>query len=210
MGTCPITFLLYFVVLSTNSKPATLDDIVRHRLFELFSLGMGEPPNKGALKLHHKFQWNACGSISSSVVKVDNASISPDPILVPGNVTISIGVTLTETLKSPLKANVTLKKRFPFVGYLMVPCIKNFGSCTYEDLCAWMPNSTSCLAHEHMPGQCPIPAGSYYLDSYTKHLGTLKAYMATGDYHAHILLTDAAGFSIGCYEFYVSLKLHRR
>lgn len=175
-------------------------------MIRLFSLG--QPVSKGPLQ----FSWGNCSSTSSALAKINNASISPDPIPLPGNITASAGVTLTETLKAPLKAEITLKKKLPILGYTTLPCIDNVGSCTYDDLCALIPPQTECsppFSTYHIPCQCPFPAGTYYLPPYNIQLpsaGSIPSFLTDGDYYGQATLIDAAGKEVGCYDAYVSLK----
>lgn len=45
-----------------------------------------------------------------------------------------------------------------------IPCIDNFGSCTYNDVCAMLPTPDNCPAFfkaHSIPCTCPFPAGAY-------------------------------------------------
>ncbi|XP_062513886.1 ganglioside GM2 activator-like [Corticium candelabrum] len=195
------------LMLSSDSKIATLEETLRY-MSKLFSLGQPLSREQGQL-----FRWTNCSAISTAALKVNNGSVTPDPVPLPGNITASVGVTLTETLKSPLKAEVTLKKKLPVLGYTSIPCIDNVGSCTYDDLCALIPDSTGeCgppFSTYKLPCHCPFPAGSYYLPPIEIQLpsaGSIPSFLTNGDYYGQASLFDAAGHPVGCYEAYLSLK----
>jgi ganglioside GM2 activator len=160
------------------------------------------------------FQWDNCSGSQAVDLRIRSGSISPDPVPLPGTITVAVNFTLTKTLRSPLKAEVTLEKR---VGnsstYLPIPCIDNIGSCTYDDLCELIPYIDECpppLSTYHIPCQCPFAAGNYSLPQYEFDLpypGNLPSWLVSGDYYGKAKLTDADGDPAGCYEAKIGLKL---
>lgn len=45
-----------------------------------------------------------------------------------------------------------------------IPCINNFGSCTYSDVCAMLPIPDDCppfFKERSIPCSCPFPSGDY-------------------------------------------------
>jgi len=57
------------------------------------------------------------------------------------------------------QAKVSMKRKVLGL-WVKVPCIKDFGSCTYEDLCSYgYPDDMSCPAsfvQDGVPCRCPI------------------------------------------------------
>jgi ganglioside GM2 activator len=57
------------------------------------------------------------------------------------------------------QAKVSMERRVLWV-WIKVPCIKDFGSCTYEDLCNYgYSEDETCPAsfvQNHVPCRCPI------------------------------------------------------
>lgn len=100
----------------------------------------------------------------NSTLIVQNLTLAPDPIVVPGNVTVGVNVTLKEMLSSPIKVAVTIKKKI--LGLVItIPCDKNFGSCTYDDACSIL-DKVKCpqqFIHNHLHCKCPFKPGNYSL-----------------------------------------------
>lgn len=65
-----------------------------------------------------------CGD-GESAFHMTNAVLLPDPMLFPGNVSLTATIKVLEDLPDDLKMKVTLKKTFPPIN---VPCVNNFGS----------------------------------------------------------------------------------
>ena len=147
-------------------------------------------------------------------LRIRSGSIMPDPVAMPGTITVAVNLTLTKTLRSPLKAEVTLKKRVGTSStYVTIPCIGNIGSCTYEDLCELIPYIGGCpppLSTYNIPCQCPFAAGNYSLPQYEFDLpypSDVPSWLVSGDYYGKAVLTDSAGDPAGCYEAKIGLKL---
>ncbi|PSN52579.1 hypothetical protein C0J52_13084 [Blattella germanica] len=86
---------------------------------------------------------------------------------------------------------VTMKKKTLGL-WVKLPCIKDFGSCTYDDLCEYgysyhtpCPNS---FARDHVPCRCPIDKGAYSIpeDVHVPMKSTRWAGIAKGDYRAKV------------------------
>lgn len=65
-----------------------------------------------------------CGD-GTPAFHMTNAKLLPDPILFPGNVSLTATIKVLQDLPDDLKMKVTLKKAYPPVN---VPCVNNFGS----------------------------------------------------------------------------------
>ena len=101
---------------------------------------------------------------ANASVQFRNLSLSPDPIVVPGNVTVAVNVVLKENLTSPIKMIVTIKKKV-LVFYVPIPCTDGFGSCTYNNICSLI-SETKCpkpFVDQKILCKCPIEARNYTL-----------------------------------------------
>ncbi|XP_029641045.1 ganglioside GM2 activator [Octopus sinensis] len=78
-----------------------------------------------------QFEWSYCNG-KSKVIKIKNLKIWPTPLKSPGKFYVDIDEETTQTLNS---SRIEIKvKKLGFID-LPVPCITNFGSCTYPDSC---------------------------------------------------------------------------
>ncbi|XP_064637910.1 phospholipid-transporting ATPase VD-like [Lineus longissimus] len=145
--------------------------------------------------------WRNCGA-ATDPLQLKNLTISPDPVKLPGKITVSAGLTLKSDAKSPIKVSLTLKKKV-FGVWIEIPCIDNVGSCVYEDVCDMLPK-TPCpdpLVKYGIPCHCPFKSGSYYLPSYTFDVsGNIPKFLESGDYQVQANLGG-----IGCIYATVSL-----
>ncbi|CAF3657778.1 unnamed protein product [Rotaria sp. Silwood1] len=114
--------------------------------------------------------WENCESESNDI-KLLNLTISPNPIVAPGSVSIIITIYTNQNLTSPLKATVSLRKKF-IIGYVSVPCF-SIGSCTYDDLCSLCKQCN-----------CPLEEGEHILNLPIKIDST--SWMIAGNYQAQI------------------------
>ncbi|XP_053400321.1 uncharacterized protein LOC123557962 [Mercenaria mercenaria] len=159
------------------------------------------------LATNAKFTWKNCAP-EDAILHVNNVEVGPDPIVVPGDITLTMDGNSTAPLGSSA-LHISLKRK-TFLGEIPIPCISNIGSCTYKDLCTlvgqmirenWLGITTgiatqiqTMLANSGIDAsQCPQPAQSLRIDHQSIHLPEVPAalsYFAAGDYHAHIFLTD--------------------
>jgi len=130
---------------------------------------------------------------------------------------VSGSISTDENLTTPVRASITLKRYVSELQiWVQVPCIGNFGSCTYNDLCSYgiSGNSTcpSNFIENKVPCRCPISAGTYTLKPENKmylftvpkkiHLLHKLSTPATGTYWVEVkVFNDKDLFS--CYQLYV-------
>ncbi|XP_061473403.1 ganglioside GM2 activator [Rhineura floridana] len=143
------------------------------------------------------FAWENCGS-PSEPAEIKSLSVSPDPISIPGDVTVCASAATTTALTSPLKGVVDLEKRLGEI-WIKVPCVDELGSCTYDDLCtkleALIPPGEPCpepLLSYGIPCHCPFKAGSYNLPSSDFYIPKLDlpSILTNGDYKIKVLLSN--------------------
>ncbi|XP_013793072.2 ganglioside GM2 activator-like [Limulus polyphemus] len=91
-----------------------------------------------------------------------SSSITPDPILYPGSVRVTLNAKVLKVLpESNFKMKLTLVKQTPFP--MVVPCFRNFGSCEY-DVCEMINNNQDIFCPIFPRGQqcgCPMQKGTY-------------------------------------------------
>ncbi|CAF0835999.1 unnamed protein product [Adineta steineri] len=150
------------------------------------------------------FSWENCGP-ASDPIQIKTLVVAPDPIHVPGNLSISLVVAIGAALPTDIHVSVTMEKK---VGgfYVKVPCIDNFGSCTYGNLCeAWADACPKYFEQFRIPCKCPIPADTYTIPGAVIKIGGHLPSVGEGDYR---LTGDlgSSGTHLGCLRLQVTLK----
>lgn len=119
-----------------------------------------------ATMLLSSFSYNDCSS-GSDPAHLRSLTVTPDPIPVPGDITVAAQGVSSENIGGSLSADVKIEVN-PF-GHIWVPlpCVDNIGSCTYNDFCSILPPpSDPCpdvLKKAGIPCRCPFAAGNYTL-----------------------------------------------
>lgn len=173
-----------------------------------FVLGDGWPLKLSQVR---NFSWQNCAP--SAPGRIKSLTIIPDPVCIPGDMTVSVSGATSVALEAPLTADVTLEKNIGNV-WIKIPCIDELGSCTYDDVCAILdreiPPGQPCPEPLHscgIPCHCPFKAGTYNLppsDFYLPNVG-LPPFLTKGDYRCKLVLKNH-GQVLGCLS--VSLSLH--
>ncbi|XP_065841781.1 ganglioside GM2 activator-like [Oscarella lobularis] len=154
------------------------------------------------------FDYSNCGSASDPIV-IHNASLT-DPIPIPGTIKFSVNFTFGVALESPLKADLSIKKKVLGL-YVPIPCLDNIGSCTYDDVCALIPSTSECpppLSTYNIPCQCPFKAASYGIPPYSLDIPeiSLPSFLTNGEYELQATLTMANGQRAACYQAHLSIE----
>lgn len=63
----------------------------------------------------------------SDAIQVKSLTVSPDPIVIPGNVNVSIDANVAEDIVAPTSLALVIKKKL-FGVFIEVPCVDNLGS----------------------------------------------------------------------------------
>ncbi|XP_032067003.1 ganglioside GM2 activator [Thamnophis elegans] len=162
------------------------------------------------------FAWENCGPPSEPAM-IKSLSVSPDPIAVPGDVTVSVTGSSTIILSAPLKASVILEKKLGDM-WIKIPCVDQLGSCTYDDTCAMLdsliPPGEPCpqpLQSYGIPCHCPFKAGTYNLPSSEFFIPNmdLPTFLTNGDYKMRVVLSNGAQ-EMSCTKFSFSLQSEKR
>lgn len=133
------------------------------------------------------FSWKNCGQ-ETDIGQIDSLALAPDPIKLPGNITLSFAGGLHSSLTAPLSADVKVEKKVLF--WIEVPCIENVGSCSYDDICQII-STMGCppvFMKYGIPCQCPVKAGNYKANHAELYLNPkgIPSWAEDGEYRATI------------------------
>ncbi|XP_053319461.1 ganglioside GM2 activator [Spea bombifrons] len=158
------------------------------------------------------FSWSNCDA-KSLPGKINSLSVSPDPINIPGDVSLSAVLSTKVPVASPLKITISAEKEL-LGEWIKVPCIDNLGSCSYDDACDILDSliqpGQECpepLRTYGLPCRCPFKAGSYSLPGTTIKIPNLSlpSWLATGNYRLTGVMSHGDE-EIGCAKFTFSLE----
>merc|ERR1712002_41306 len=111
-----------------------------------------------AAKLKFTPYTNEFADCGGSKLRIDSLTVDPDPVPVPGQITINAAGEITKEMTGDgLKMALKLAKIKP--THLDVPCVDGLGSCTY-DVCTEFiyPGSPACdYFPEGVECKCPLP-----------------------------------------------------
>ncbi|CAM4892621.1 unnamed protein product [Rotaria socialis] len=150
------------------------------------------------------FSWANCGP-NTDPIQLKSLSVAPDPIVIPGNVTFSIGVGVTSALPTDISISVNMEKKVAGL-YIKIPCIDNIGSCNYGNLCeAWAEVCPKYFSKFGLPCTCPIPAGAYSIPTTVEYIKGSLPPEILGDFRISGDLRSSSDH-LGCIQVMVSLK----
>ncbi|CAM2704728.1 unnamed protein product [Rotaria socialis] len=134
---------------------------------------------------NYRLSWANCGPVSDPA-QLKSLTINPDPIRVPGNITVTGSVGIASQIPTDVHASVYLQRKVgPF--FVKVPCVENFGSCTYDNVCdLWAT-------------YCPKYASKYGLPY--KHVPP----ELLGEYRATVDITSSEGH-LACVDIDLTIK----
>lgn len=151
-----------------------------------------------------KFEWSDCGNSSSKII-FNDISVTPDPIVLPGTILVSVNLTINEDITDSLSAQVVLKRKIGAFD-IDIPCIANIGSCHYENICSLLNQVSKCpemLIKHNIPCHCPFKQGNYILPSTGVFINGDP--VPEGDYTLKIVLSYKQKF-IGCFKLAASFS----
>jgi len=173
------------------------------------------------------FRWNDCASGADTSMTVHSFSLSPYPALLPGDLTVSLNLTVNKQIDK-LYLDVILTRVSQF-GNVTIPCIAgtDLGTCTNIDACSILGsilNGTSVVSVDlgkqienillsalgHDP-QCPISPENVVLTNQVFNLKAVPQTLAVitdGDYHVKVQIktSNATTDNVGCLEFDTGFK----
>ncbi|XP_069686622.1 ganglioside GM2 activator-like [Periplaneta americana] len=113
-------------------------------------------------------------------------------------------------LSAPLTVKVNMERKLIGI-WVKIPCIRDFGSCTYQDLCDYGYDETEpcpeSYVQEHSPCRCPLEKGSYNVPSNVTIAipKTRLADIAKGNFRATIHFSHN-NVALACYNAKFRLK----
>eukprot|EP01119_Soliformovum_irregulare_P005981 TRINITY_DN1771_c0_g1_i1.p2 TRINITY_DN1771_c0_g1~~TRINITY_DN1771_c0_g1_i1.p2 ORF type:complete len:177 (-),score=28.40 TRINITY_DN1771_c0_g1_i1:225-755(-) len=140
---------------------------------------------------------------------INSLKISPDPIVLGGNITVTGDANLPVTISNAQLA-LTLEKKEGF--WIEIPCVDGVGSCTYADFCTLFKNTDKPCPEPFpslgVPCHCPFPAKHYVVPPTTIETKNPNlSWLTDGEFYAKAVLTDNnSGNEIGCFEIYLDLS----
>ncbi|XP_055286099.1 ganglioside GM2 activator isoform X1 [Moschus berezovskii] len=158
------------------------------------------------------FSWDNCDAGKDPAV-INSLTLEPDPIAIPGNLTITAEAKTSAVLSDPLKVELTVEKHI--AGFwVKIPCVDNIGSCTYDNFCNTLemliPIEEPCPEPLHtygLPCHCPFKEGAYSLPKSDFMLPDLElpSWLSTGNYRLQTILSNS-GKRLACVNISASLK----
>lgn len=158
------------------------------------------------------FSWDNCDEGKDPAV-IKSLTVEPDPIVIPGNMTVSTEGKTSVSLRSPLQVELTVEREVAGL-WIKIPCVEQLGSCTYEDICniltTYIPPGEPCPEPLHtygLPCHCPFKEGTYSLprSDFTVPELELPGWLSSGNYRVQSILSSG-GKRLGCVKISASLK----
>ncbi|XP_054263903.1 ganglioside GM2 activator-like [Macrosteles quadrilineatus] len=119
------------------------------------------------LAIHLKnFALEPCNNIINKI-GIENIALSSN-----GSAwTVSAKLSVGSTLDAPIMAQIKMERRI-FYRWVKIPCVGNFGSCQYTDICDLADKYENCKdkpGEKVIPCKCPISQGDYEINMDLEH-----------------------------------------
>jgi len=192
-------------------------------LLAVAGTSVGAPTPMETMRLHRApaefvlkhFSFSDCAP-ANAPAHVTKLSISPDPVELPGNITVAAAAALTANISAPISAEVKLEKK---VGvWVKIPCVDDVGSCSYDDLCKVLAKliplgpDGKCPAPLPSLGiacRCPLTPFNFNLPSTTFAAPSLPpdvpGWLSNGDYKVSVTAKSGGNVAF-CIDLELSLK----
>ncbi|XP_028907193.1 ganglioside GM2 activator [Ornithorhynchus anatinus] len=172
-----------------------------------------DPGTPRALRLTRVsgFSWENCDDGKDPAV-IHSLTVSPDPINVPGDLTVSASVSTNVSLTAPQKVELIMEKEMAGL-WIKIPCVEQMGSCTYDDICEVLDSlilpGQPCPEPLHtygLPCHCPFKEGTYSLPESRFSLPDidLPSWLSNGNYRIGGVLSRGDK-RLACVKISVSL-----
>ncbi|XP_077518880.1 ganglioside GM2 activator-like [Amblyomma americanum] len=177
-----------------------------------------QAPSPTVRRGYARLAFNNCGEDTDPLF-VTGFDLDPNPVQIPGPLSVGIRFRLNENLTSPIAVHLEMQKKltllFGLSTWLTIPCLPNgVGSCTYDDICKInLFSKPECLhpkTGEEIPCQCPYHEGEWRLKPTTFKVPQLPpdlpSYLLDGEFVIKATVLRG-GEQIGCYSTDVELNL---
>ncbi|CAF3688248.1 unnamed protein product [Rotaria socialis] len=153
---------------------------------------------------NYRLSWANCGPVSDPA-QLKSLTINPDPIRVPGKITVTGSVGIASQIPTDVHASVYLQRKVgPF--FVKVPCVENFGSCTYDNVCdLWATYCPKYASKYGLPCECPIPANTYSVSNADVLIDKHVPPELLGEYRATVDITSSEGH-LACVDIDLTIK----
>ncbi|KAK3099598.1 hypothetical protein FSP39_006836 [Pinctada imbricata] len=148
------------------------------------------------------FSYKNCDP--SAVAQIQSLSVTPDPLQFPGNLNIDIKLAINSTVDAVLPASLIISKKVAGI-WIKLPCVDNFGSCNYDDLCELLSQIGDCpdpIVKTGLGCQCPFKAGTYQTSDLSFEVDA--AALPSGDYNITGSISHM-GKPAGCLELILTV-----
>ncbi|XP_046573244.1 ganglioside GM2 activator-like [Haliotis rubra] len=164
-------------------------------------------------------EWRDCG-IGNSWMSVKKFDISPTPLVVPGDMTVTMEGEITHELEDKVTMDVLMEKKL-LGNFIRVPCYgttASVGTCHYTDPCHFLntfKQSGTCppqLTANGLPCTCPfnpkklsLPASQFTVTAIN---GAWKLVLDDSEFHVKITVNEKpSGQLRGCVEVYLNINV---
>ncbi|XP_046573245.1 ganglioside GM2 activator-like isoform X1 [Haliotis rubra] len=164
-------------------------------------------------------EWRDCG-IGDSWMSVKKFDISPNPVVLPGDITVTLEGEITHDLANQVTMDVLMEKKL-LGTFIKVPCTTTGGSvgtCHYTDPCHclnFFKHSGTCppfLTANGLPCTCPfnpdklsLPASKFTVTGINR---AWKLVLEDSEYHVKITVNEKpSGQLRGCLEVYLNINV---
>ncbi|XP_013380905.1 ganglioside GM2 activator [Lingula anatina] len=165
-----------------------------------------------------------CSKNANHPLKLVNVDFSPMPISMPGTMRVSFNAKALRDLTSS-KISLSIYRE-TWLMNIPVPCIRNIGSCDYDDSCVVLEQmiEEDWLGISKMMGQqikkmvedagkstaCPLRATDIEVRDFEfrlPHIPKPLLFLAGGDYKVRVIVTEnASGEELMCTDLKMSLN----
>lgn len=149
------------------------------------------------------FSYKDCGG-SNALININAVSVTPDPIVFPGPLNVMTNFRINSDVGSPMVGDLLIEKKV-LGKFVKIPCIDDFGSCHYPDLCELL-EQVQCpdpIVRIGIDCTCPLKKNSYSLPKTEFEVDA--SIIPAGDYHAVGNVTYM-GQQAACLELMLSFE----
>ncbi|XP_046573279.1 ganglioside GM2 activator-like [Haliotis rubra] len=158
-------------------------------------------------------EWRDCG-VGDTWISVKQFNINPSPIVIPGDMTVSLEGAITHNLADQVSLDVLFEKSL-LGRFTKVPCKNDVGTCHYTDPCHFLKvfeNQGTCppqLTANGLPCTCPFSPDKLHMppSKFTvTNISDAWKFLANGEYHVKITMNDKHTNQLrACMETYLTI-----
>ncbi|KAK3703207.1 hypothetical protein QZH41_016061, partial [Actinostola sp. cb2023] len=148
--------------------------------------------------------------------------LSPSPLTLPGEVRASATLLVKRNLPSSTKVKLKIEKKVLGAAWLPMPCVYNYGSCTYDNFCELLRGVifSECdreMENQGIPCECPIPTGRFTIptQSFTvtkEHIKKIPVWnwLVNGKYRLTAKFLDVYDRNLGCIQLQMEVDINSK